>query len=295
MTPSSPLLRGAPPAPRPRPRAAFLAACCAAACISAATSAGAAGADSRPLLMATTTSTAQTGLLDHLLAAFEKEAGRRVEVIAVGSGAALKHGENGDVDLVLAHAPAAEEAFVGAGFGLRRVPLMENDFVLLGPAADPARARAAGTAAEALRRVAGGAAPFVSRGDRSGTHEKELELWRAAGVDPGGPWYIEAGQGMGACLTIAHDRAAYLLSDRGTFLARGDPLELEIVVEGDPLLRNPYSLIPLDPARHPGRDHAGAEALIDWLTSARGQAMIAAYRVNGHALFRPATPPDGTR
>lgn len=248
---------------------------------------GASAGEPRPLRLATTTSTADTGLLDHLFARFTEETGLAVDVIAVGTGVALKHGENGDVDLVLVHAPAAEEAFVAAGYGLRRVPVMWNDFVLLGPAGDPADVGEAGAVAEAFRRVAAAQAPFVSRGDKSGTHIKEQEIWKAAGVAPSGTWYIEAGQGMGACLTLANDRLAYLLSDRGTYLSREDQLDLRILVEGDSLLVNPYSLIPLPPARYPDLDHAGAARLVEWMTSERGQALIGGYQVRGRTLFHP--------
>jgi tungstate transport system substrate-binding protein len=242
----------------------------------------------RPVKLATTTSTANTGLLDSLLVDFKQDTGIPVEVIAVGSGVALKHGENGDVDLVLVHAPSAEEAFVAAGFGVRRIPVMWNDFVVLGPKRDPAGVSNAGPVIETFRRIAAAQAPFVSRGDKSGTHTKELDLWKAAGVVPQGTWYIEAGQGMGACLTLANDRLAYILSDRGTYLSRADKLDLAILSEGDPLLLNPYALIAINPARYPDLNHAGAARLIEWMTSPRGQALIAAYKVNGQTLFNPA-------
>ncbi len=241
----------------------------------------------RPIKLATTTSTANTGLLDSLLVYFKKDTEIPVEVIAVGTGAALKHGEDGDVDLVLVHAASAEEAFIAAGFGVRRIPVMWNDFILLGPANDPAGVRDAGSAVEAFGRIAAIQASFVSRGDKSGTHIKELELWQAAQVTPKGEWYIEAGQGMGACLTLANDRLAYILSDRGTYLSRADKLDLAILFQGDPLLLNPYSLIAINPARYPDLNHAGAAKLIEWMTSQRGQALIAAYKVNGQTLFNP--------
>jgi tungstate transport system substrate-binding protein len=241
----------------------------------------------RPIKLATTTSTANTGLLDSLLVDFKQDTGISVEVIAVGTGVALKHGENGDVDLVLVHAPSAEEAFVAAGFGVRRIPVMWNDFIVLGPANDPAGVRNAGPVIEAFRKIAAARAPFVSRGDKSGTHIKELELWQAAGITPQGEWYIEAGQGMGACLTLANDRLAYILSDRGTFLSRADKLDLTILSQGDPLLLNPYTLIAINPTRYPDLNHAGAAKLIEWMTSERGQALIAAYKVNGQTLFNP--------
>ena len=245
----------------------------------------------RPIRMATTTSTANTGLLDSLLAVYEHERGRKVEFIAVGTGMALRHGEEGDVDLLLVHAPDAEEAFVAAGYGVERVPVMWNDFVVLGPSEDPANVRSSTSPVDALRRIATAKADFISRGDDSGTHKKERALWQAAGIEPTGSWYLETGQGMGATLTLGQEKRAYTLSDRGTFLARRDELELVILFEGDPALHNPYALIAISPERYPDRNHAGARDLIAWMTSSRAQALIAEYRVNGHQLFHPAALP----
>ena len=245
------------------------------------------------VLVATTTSTANTGLLDTLFAAFENETGIRVRYIAVGTGAALRLGMNGDADVVLAHDPDAEEAFVRAGYGTARVPLMANDFVLLGPPSDPAGAASAPTAADAFRRIAERQARFVSRGDSSGTHMKEAGLWRQAGISPSGRWYVDAGQGMGACLVLAAESRAYVLSDRATFHARGDSLQLRILHEGDPALSNPYSVIAVSPERRPGGSAVGARRLIAWLTSEDGQHRIAAFRSNGHVLFLPNA--DGAR
>jgi tungstate transport system substrate-binding protein len=240
----------------------------------------------KPVKLATTTSAANTGLLDSLLPEFEKDTGIHVDYIATGTGKALMHGRNGDVDVVLVHAPAAEEAFVREGYGVERVPVMWNDFVLLGPKDDPAKLSESETAAEALTKVSQSAAPFVSRGDDSGTHKKELGLWGQAGVEPGGDWYIEAGQGMGACLTIANNLQAYILTDRGTYLSRVDQLDLTVVFEGDPLLVNPYAIIMVNPEKHPHVNQEGAEQLVEWVTSVRGQTLIEDYRVNGHVLFQ---------
>jgi tungstate transport system substrate-binding protein len=239
------------------------------------------------ILLATTTSTANTGLLDELLPAFERASGMRVDFVAVGSGAALTLGENGDVDLILSHAPEAEEAFVQAGYGEKRVPVMYNDFIVAGPASDPAAVGGAESAAAAFGRIAESSAPFISRGDNSGTHMKEIAIWKEAGVDLFGSWHIDAGQGMGACLLMAGEKSAYVLADRGTYLARSPDLEIELLFEGDTLLRNPYSAIAVDPSRRPGGNHGGALELIEWLTSADGQDRVARFRVNGEPLFHP--------
>jgi tungstate transport system substrate-binding protein len=237
------------------------------------------------LKLATTTSTADTGLLDTLTAEFEKDTGIRIDYIATGTGQALTHGRAGDVDAVLVHAPAEEERFVREGYGVERVPLMWNDFVLVGPAEDPAGIASAADGGDALRRVAGAKATFISRGDQSGTHQKELHLWEVAGIEPEGSWYVEAGQGMGACLTMADEMRAYLLSDRGTYLARANTLELKVLLEGDPGLTNPYAIIALDPKRFPGVNSSDAQRFIEWLVSPRGQTLIEEFRVNGHQLF----------
>lgn len=244
------------------------------------------------LRLATTTSTQNSGLLDHILPPFERRFGARVEVIAVGSGAALRLAERGDADLVLTHAPRLEEQFVSAGFGVNRRAVMYNDFVVVGPGEDPARVRSAEDAAQALDRIARAGAPFISRGDDSGTHQKERELWEAAGRVPSGPWYRPIGQGMGQALTMAHELRAYTLSDRGTFLAMRKGLDLEIVHEGDPRLRNPYAVIATNPARHPHVRYVLAMALIGWFTSPEGQRIIDSWRVDGQRLFVPlAVPP----
>ncbi|MFC1805766.1 substrate-binding domain-containing protein [Planctomycetota bacterium] len=239
------------------------------------------------LRLATTTSTENSGLLAALLPPFERQHGVKVDVIAVGTGKALKLGENDDVDVVLVHARAAEEKFVADGFGVKRVPVMHNDFVVVGPKEDPAGLEAARTAAEAFTLLAAGKASFISRGDDSGTHKKEKELWKAAGVEPDGAWYVSTGQAMGAVLRIADEKRACALTDRGTYLAHAARLDLVVLVEGDAALHNPYGVIAVSPNRHPQVKHALAAKLIDYLTSAEGQGIIAGYKVNGKQLFFP--------
>lgn len=245
------------------------------------------GPRERPIRLATTTSTDNSGLLRAILPAFEERYGASVDVIAVGTGRALKHGEDGDADLLLVHARAREDAFVAAGYGVDRRDVMWNDFVILGPAADPAGIADAPDAAEALRRIARAQATFISRGDDSGTHTKERGLWAAAGARPGWDAYISAGSGMGACLTMADEKRAYVLADRGTFLAFRARLDLVVLHSGGPALRNPYGAILVNPARHAHVNAAGARALLDHLTSKEGQAAIAAFRVKGEVLFHP--------
>ena len=249
--------------------------------------AGPLAAQPQVLRLATTTSTENSGLLAYLLPAFERASGYRVHVIAVGTGKALRMGRDGDVDVVLVHAPAAEQAFVAEGAGILRRAVMHNDFVIVGPRGDRAGIRGLRDAVTALQRIAQRRAPFVSRGDDSGTHKKELALWRAAGIRPSGYWYREAGQGMGRVLQMANELDAYTLADRGTWLAFRDRSDLRVLVEGDPRLFNPYHIIAVNPERHPGVDFAGAKALIDWITGPEGQRRIAAYRLRGETLFHP--------
>lgn len=240
------------------------------------------------LRLATTTSTENSGLLQHLLPVFEQRHQARVDVIAVGTGRALKLGENGDVDVVLVHAPRAEDAFVEAGFGVYRRRVMANDFVLLGPLEDPAQAGGQSSAAEAMRHIASHQAVFISRGDESGTHKKEQTLWQRANITPSGQrWYLEVGQGMGATLQIAHDKGAYTLTDRGTYLSYRQRLGLQIVHEGDPIYDNPYSVIAINPQRHAHIAHKLAVTFIEWLISAEGQQLIGNYRQHGQVLFHP--------
>ncbi len=240
------------------------------------------------LRMATTTSTDNSGLLAVLLPEFQKETGIKVHVIAVGTGKALRMGRDGDVDLVLVHAPGAEKRFVEAGFGIDRRDLMYNDFIIVGPERDPGDISSSTDASEALRKVANSEALFISRGDDSGTHKKELNLWKSAGISPSGNWYREAGQGMGKVLQIAGELGAYTLTDRGTWLAYRDKSPLTIRFQGDPRLFNPYGVIAVNPARYPDINYAGATHLISWLTSSRGQELIGDFTISGQHLFTPS-------
>lgn len=256
--------------------------------------AGACGRDDAPrerIRLATTTSTENSGLLAWLLPPFEQQEHVRVEVIAVGTGQALALGARGDADLLLVHARAQEDAFLAAGHGTERRDVMWNDFVIAGPAGDPAGVRGTADAAAALAKVASAEALFVSRGDESGTHVCEQGLWTRAGGRPAWGGYLEAGQGMGACLTIADEKQAYVLTDRGTFLAYGRKVALAVLVEGDPALRNPYGAILVAPARNPNGNARGARRLLDYLTSPEGQRRIGAFQVGGQSLFHPHSEP----
>lgn len=237
--------------------------------------------------LATTTSTDNSGLLGYLLPEFTADTGYKVDVIAVGTGAALELGEKGDVDVVLVHARAKEDAFVADGYGVNRKDVMHNDFVILGPADDPAGLGSAGSAAEALKKIADAGEDFVSRGDNSGTHFKEQELWQASGVVPEGRWYKEAGQGMGAVITMTNDMLGYTLADRGTCIAMRDSIDLKVVFDGDPIMFNPYGIIAVNPALHPHVNHDGAMALVNWIVSERGQKLIESFRKGGDQLFYP--------
>lgn len=239
-----------------------------------------------PVRLATTTSTDNSGLLAYLLPEFEKDSGYEVQVIATGTGKALRHGRNGDVDLVMTHAPAAEAKFVEDGFGRLPRQLMANDFILLGPATDPAGVQNAASVTAAMQAIRDANAPFVSRGDESGTHIKELALWRAAGVDTRFTGYAAIGQGMGPALLTASEMQAYLLADRGTYLAFKDKLDLRVLHQGDANLLNPYQVILISDRQYPDRNHAGAKALSDWLISDKGQGMINAFTVRGEPLFQ---------
>jgi tungstate transport system substrate-binding protein len=240
------------------------------------------------LRLATTTSIQDSGLLPYLLVQFEKKCGCKVDVIAVGTGQALKLAANGDVDMVLVHDPAAEEKFINDGFGIYRKTFMVNDFVLLGPAADPARIRGLKDAALAVSSIHKSGSTFISRGDASGTHQKELLLWKKAQIEPKGPWYLEVGQGMGAVLTMAGEKDAYTICDRATFLTRMNQIKLQVLVEGDPLLINYYSAIQVNPKKYPSAKADLSHRLIDWLCSREGQALIGRYTIGGHQLFKPA-------
>jgi tungstate transport system substrate-binding protein len=248
---------------------------------------GCASKPARSIKLATTTSTENSGLLAAILPEFTQKTGIDVHVIAVGTGRALKLGENGDVDVVLVHAPSRESAFVEAGFGLRRVAVMQNDFVLLGPEGDPAGVKGMTDAPRALAKIAEAKSTFISRGDDSGTHTKEADLWKDAGVEPVGAWYVSAGQGMGAVLVMANEKQAYTLADRGTFIAFRGKITLEVLVEGDTRLANPYGVIAVNHDRHPHVKAAEVAEFIGWLTSAEGQRLIAEYRKGGEQLFFP--------
>jgi tungstate transport system substrate-binding protein len=239
------------------------------------------------LRMSTTTSTTDSGLLDVLNPAFEKKYKVRLDVIAVGSGKALKLAENGDVDILFVHAPDAEMDFVKAGFGVDRVPVMHNDFVILGPEADKAGVKKSATAVQAFQKMGAGAAEFISRGDDSGTEKKELELWQAAGIKPEGEWYVSAGQGMGAVLEIADEKQAYTLSDRGTFISYQKKLDLAVLFEGDPALNNPYHIIAVNPQRYSHVQYELAKKYIELVTGKEGQDIIRSFKKDGQQLFYP--------
>lgn len=239
------------------------------------------------LKMATTTSTENTGLLPVLNAPFEKKHTARIDVIAVGSGKAMKLGESGDVDIVFVHDPDAEEKFMAAGNGVDRKPVMHNDFVVVGPETDPAGVRNAKTTDEAFKKIAAAKAGFVSRGDESGTHVKEKTLWRKAGLRPEGEWYLSVGQGMGAVLRMADDKAYYALTDRGTFLASKDKLTVKLLFEGDPALFNPYHVMAVNPKKHKHVNYELAKKYIDYVTGTEGQKTIADFKVADQPLFYP--------
>ncbi len=240
-------------------------------------------ADNGRMILATTTSTQDSGLLDELLPRFEKDSGCSVKTIAVGSGEALELGERGDADVLLVHSPEAEEEYMQGGHGTSRKAVMHNDFIVVGPAADPAKIKGVSSAAEAFTRIAKAEAPFASRGDESGTHTKELSLWEAAGIEPAGSWYIETGQGMGETLTIASQKQAYTLSDRGTYFAT-ENLDLELLVEGGKDLLNAYHVIVVK-GEDVNRDCA--QRFSDWITSPGTQREIGRFGVKqyGEPLF----------
>lgn len=239
------------------------------------------------LRLATTTSTENTGLLTVLHPPFEKKSGINVHVIAVGTGKALRLAQDGDVDVVLVHAPPAEIEFVNAGYGIEREPVMHNDFVILGPPGDPAKLKVSGSLSDAMKRIYQSGQSFISRGDDSGTHQKELELWGIAGLKPEGAWYLSVGQGMGQVLQIANEKLGYTLSDRGTYLAYQDKIELAIVYENAPELANPYHVIIVNPERHPHTKVDLAREYSAFLRGEEGQGIIRNYQVNGHQLFFP--------
>lgn len=244
----------------------------------------------RFITVASTTSTQDSGLFGHLLPLFTKKTGIEVRVVAQGTGQALDTGRRGDADVVFVHARAAEEKFLSEGYSKARKPVMYNDFVLIGPKADPAGIKGSTDIAAALRAIRDKAAPFVSRGDRSGTHQAELALWKKAGVDletAKGPWYREIGQGMGAALNIASAMGAYVLSDRGTWIHFKNRGDLDIAVAGDKRLFNQYGIMLVNPDKFPHVKVADGQAFVDWVTGPEGQAAIAAYKIDGQQLFFP--------
>ncbi len=245
---------------------------------------------SQSLILATTTSTENSGLLAYLLPGFEAEYGVTIDVIAVGTGQAIELGEKGDADVLMVHARSKEDAFMDAGHGSRRKDLMYNDFVVVGPADDPAGVQGMGDAAQAFKMIADAGATFISRGDDSGTHTKEKGIWTAAEAEPSGDWYVSAGQGMGAVLTMADEQQAYTLSDRATYLARTlEGTELVILVEGDPILFNPYGVIAVNPDKGEHIKADLANTFIDWLISVETQEKIGQFGVEefGAPLFTP--------
>jgi len=277
------------------------------------------GAAEKVIKMSTTTSTENSGLLDVLLPELEKDTGIQVKVFAKGTGAAIRDGMDGNVDIIFVHAKEREEKFVADGYGAYRLAVMHNDFIILGPAADPAGIKGMKNGSEALKKIATAKASFVSRGDDSGTHTKEQALWKATGLPlqrqtteivvkgqkkgltfmyPGGlgKWYLSIGQGMGKTLTFADEKQAYTLADRGTYLeykyGKQPALELEILCEGDPLLFNPYGIIPINPKKYPHVKFDLADQFAKWLVSPKVQAMIARYKIQGQQAFYPDAIPE---
>ena len=258
--------------------------------------AGRAAADDRSIVVASTTSTQDSGLFGYLLPIFKAKTGIDVKVIAQGTGQALDTARRGDADVVFVHAKAQEEKFVAEGFGVKRFDIMYNDFVLIGPKSDPAGIKGKDIET-ALKTIRDKAVPFVSRGDRSGTHAAELALWKQAGIDIAiakGPWYREIGQGMGAALNTANAMSAYVLSDRGTWISFANRGDLDIVVEGDKRLFNQYGVMLVNPDKYPSVKKDLGQAFVDWLISAEGQAAIAGYKIGGQQLFFPDADKKGS-
>ena len=255
-------------------------------------SASAPSSDHHELIrLATTTSTQNSGLLDYLLPVFEKDSGYKVHTIAVGTGKALRMGRDGDVDVLLVHALKAEKKFIDEGHGEKRFYVMHNDFVIVGPKEDPAKLSTTNQAGNALEKIATHKSRFISRGDNSGTHKKELGLWKLSGIKPSilsNRWYLEAGQGMGKVLQMAGELDAYTLTDRGTWLTYQAKSPLKITFEGDSTLFNPYGIIAVNPKKYADLNNTGANALIAWMTSKKGQTMISRFKVNDQLLFTPS-------
>jgi len=254
-------------------------------------------AQEKSIVVSSTTSTTDSGLFNHLLPLFKKKTGIDVKVVSQGTGQALDTGRRGDSDVVFVHARPLEEKFVAEGFGVKRFPVMYNDFILIGPKSDPAGVKASKDIVGALKAIKGKSAPFISRGDKSGTHVAELNLWKQAGVDVAGAdkgdWYRAIGQGMGAALNTASAANAYVLADRGTWLNFKNRGDLEIVVEGDNKLFNQYGVILVNPEKHANVKKAEGQAFIDWLISPEGQKAIADYKINGQQLFFPNANASG--
>lgn len=249
-------------------------------------------ADRNVVRLATTTSTANSGLLDYLLPKFEQTCACKVHVISVGTGKALKLGEDGNVDVVLVHARESEDAFVAAGHGVDRQDVMYNDFILIGPHNDPARIAQSSDVITAIKRIAEQGTRFISRGDSSGTEQMEKSYWKAAGIIQAdiakAKWYVSAGQGMGEVLMMAGEMRAYTLTDRGTYAGYRERIGLPILFAGDKRMFNPYGIIAVNPEKYPDINYQGARQLIEWITSAAGQQLIASFKVKGEQLFMPA-------
>jgi tungstate transport system substrate-binding protein len=247
-------------------------------------------AQDKSIVVASTTSTQDSGLFGYILPLFKNATGIDVKVVAQGTGQALDTGRRGDADVVFVHAKSAEEKFLSEGFGVKRFPVMYNDFILVGPKSDPVGVKGTKDIVKALTAIKDKGASFISRGDRSGTNIAEIKLWTIAGIDIGkdrGPWYKEVGQGMGAALNIASASNSYVLSDRGTWLSFRNRGDLEIVVEGDKRLFNQYGVMLVNPAKHPAVKTTLGQQFIDWLISPEGQMAIANYKINGNQLFYP--------
>jgi len=247
-------------------------------------------AQDKSIVVASTTSTQDSGLFEYLLPIFKQKTGITVKVVAQGTGQALDTGRRGDADVVFVHAKSAEEKFLAEGQGVKRYPVMYNDFVLIGPKSDPAHVKGMKDVAKAFRTIKDKQASFISRGDRSGTNIAELKLWKDAGIDiekAKGPWYKAIGQGMGAALNTAGAGNAYVLSDRGTWIHFKNKGDLEIVVEGDKRMFNQYGVMLVNPAKHPNVKKELGQQFIDWLVSPEGQKVIAGYKINGQQLFYP--------
>jgi len=245
------------------------------------------------LRLATTTSTVNSGLLDFLLPEFTKETAIEVQIIAVGTGKALRLGRDGDVDIVLVHARNDEQAFIEAGFGVERFDVMYNDFIIVGPLDDPAQISSSQSITEVLKKIHDTKSVFISRGDDSGTHKKELILWQKTGFSPQGDWYKSVGQGMGKVIQIANELGAYTMTDRGTWLAYQAKSNLALLYQGDPPLFNPYGIIAVSPERHAHVNYKGAESLISWITSNYAQRLIGEFTIEGEQLFVPNANPSG--